>query len=182
MSLWAITFWKGAPDWLVIDWHLISDVNIWSKFESSAKRLLKSPITGKKKKKKNAGYICTSKLSHARTCFKYCNCMYFSVGSMLSGTYSAWFNHQSLKQSFGTIMEFETTPGLSGTLFGKVGGNNSDSGFFAPVRFNASKHSLALFYLVLQMLPQEPDITVPLLTILSTETTVTALECAHNFV
>lgn len=102
---------------------------------------------------------------------------------MLSGMYSAWVNHQSLKQSFGTIMEFETTPGLSGTFFGKVGGfNNSDSGLFAPVRLNASKHSLALFYLVLQMLPQEPDITVPLLTILSTESTVTALECAHHFV
>jgi len=91
--------------------------------------------------------------------------MYFFVGSKLSGRYSARVNHQSLRQSLGTIMNFETTPWVSGTLFWKLGGfNDSDSTLFALVGFNVNEYSLALFYLVLQMSPQRPDITVLLLT------------------
>lgn len=80
----AIPFRKGAPNGLIIAWYLISDVNIWSRFQSLAKRLLKIPE--KKKKNRQAGFICTSKLSYDRKCSKYHNCMYFSVGRMLAGT------------------------------------------------------------------------------------------------
>lgn len=50
---------------------------------------------------------------------------------MLTDRYSAWVNHQSLKQSLGTIMEFDTTLRLSGTLFWRLGGfNDSNSILF----------------------------------------------------
>lgn len=55
--------------------------------------------------------------------------------------------------------------------------------FFTTAGVNASEQSPAPFYLVLQKLPQRSDITVSLLTILpATESSVTALECAHHFV
>lgn len=113
--------------------------------------------------------MCTSESSHARKCSKYCNCMYFfhcqhALWQVLS------LGQPSVSQTI-PWHDFEVCdyPLVKGDPLWRLGGfNDSDSSIFAPVGLNASKHCLALFYLVLQMSPQGPHITVSLLTILST--------------
>lgn len=184
----AIPFRKGAPNGLIIAWYLISDVNIWSRFQSLAKRLLKIPE--KKKKSRQAGFICTSKLSYDRKCSKYhpsiiIACIFqlvecwqvLSLGQPSISQAIPWHHYGIWDPSWPSQTLFCGSRRVWWLR------DDSDSSLFAPVGLNASKHSLALFHLVLETSPQGPHIIIFLLTVLPTiESSVTALECAHHFV